>query len=118
LYWHGPDHCWDNNPSNPGSVVKTNPVTIPVPPDQVVKLDEIGGPGELIDVRNPNDFNELDAQAPDQARSVMLYPALMPGSGVDVAMFNPTPLTRGPTLLDLDRVVRFEPWEKRIAGVR
>lgn len=118
LYWHGPDHCWDNNPRNPGSVVASNPVPIPAPrPNQVVKLDGVGE-GELIDVRNPDDFNELDAQAPDQARSVMLYPALIPGAGVDAAMLNPTPLTRGPTLLDQDRVVRFEVWEERFARVR
>jgi hypothetical protein len=117
LYWHGPDHCWDNNPSNQGRVAKTN-FPIPAPrPNQVVKLDGIGSPGELIDVRNPDDFNELDAQAPDQARSVVLYPALIPGPGVDAAMLNPTPLTRGP-FLDQDRVVRFEPWEKRFAGAR
>ena len=106
LYWHGRNHCWDNQGGAPHSVVKKNPLSL-VPDKEVVQNSHSP---ERLQTRQKQQLGlQPDKTKPQQMTAgaeTILWPTLKQSSTVADIRFwtTKTEITRWPLLLDVDMI--------------
>ena len=98
LYWHGQDHCWDNQPGHmKPSLHRPMPKTITHPDSK----PNIEPDGSIVPKKSPGE--------------TVAYPTLMAGGGTIDTMLQPDAMTRWPLMMDFDEPPpQFKTWNDRI----
>ena len=106
LYWHTPQHCWNDQPGHFASRVavygKQNSLKLPPPP-----TDASG---------NVAHHSGRPIEVQTQDRPTVAYPTLMIGGGTVDSMLRPASMTAWPLIADFDNdPPQFIPWRERVS---